>query len=97
VVNQCRNLAAGLAEGLHREVNAALLAEDEAEQARLLGQAERARVPKEATADALGTVRATSTTDSGMSENQAAHDGFVSSRGATTSPACHSSTFQLKM
>ena len=40
-------------------VNAALLAGDEADQARLLGQAERARVPKEAIADALGTVRAT--------------------------------------
>lgn len=37
------------------------------------------------------------TTDFGSSENQAAHNGFVSSRGATTSPACHSSTFQLKM
>jgi len=40
-------------------VNAALLAGDEAERAQLLGQAERARVPKEAIAGALGTVRAT--------------------------------------
>jgi hypothetical protein len=53
-------------------------------------------LPKEAIADALGTVRATVYDRSGSSENQTAHDGFLSSRGAPTSPACHSSTFQLK-
>ena len=46
--------------------------------------------------DALGTVRATVYNRLRKLENQAAHDGFFSSRGATTSPPSPSSTFQLK-